>query len=183
MRERESSSANSLSYSAQWAPLWSILGRVLRVAWLLLTYRVLTYSSHDVLSHPSVMRVPVACSTPMPLYQMGPAERVLSKFEVTASSFVNVLMSPFIMCEHTFSVSSCPSWSPWYCTYGLDIVWWQCVLLRFIGLALYPLYIKNNKHAIALYQSCLWRGLKKCCADVVAVAVVTGRRPPSVADA
>jgi hypothetical protein len=44
------------------------LGACLLVPWLLLIGHMLPYSSHDASSHPSVVKVLVACSTSVPPY-------------------------------------------------------------------------------------------------------------------
>jgi hypothetical protein len=70
------------------------------VAWLLLTCRVLPYSSHDVLSHPSVVRVPVACSTHVVLYQIGHAEHALGKVEVRVQYNFIFCQCPYVTLQH-----------------------------------------------------------------------------------
>jgi hypothetical protein len=61
---------------------WVSLEVCLRAAQLLLMGCVLSYSWHDILSRPSSVRAPVACSRPALLYLMGPIEHALSKVEV-----------------------------------------------------------------------------------------------------
>lgn len=87
------------------------LGACLLVPWLLLIGHMLSYSSHDASSHPSVVQVLVACSRPCRHTRQVPQNmfsiRLRFMYSTTLSS-VNVLMSPFSMCEHALSVSYCP---------------------------------------------------------------------------
>jgi hypothetical protein len=74
---------------------------------------------------------------------MGPAECFLVRLRFVynvASSSINVLMSPFSICYHALSVPSHPfrymgedfviMIPPWYCTHGVDMVWWRHVMLQ-----------------------------------------------------
>jgi hypothetical protein len=88
-------------------PSWVSLGVYLHVAWLLLTGRVLSYSWHDVLSRPSGVRVPIARSTPVLPYLMGPVERALGKVEVRVKYNSIFCQCPYVTLQHVRARTRC----------------------------------------------------------------------------